>query len=264
MARELLTDWELASRLSYFLWSSMPDDGLFTAARDGALNGDGLAERSGPDVDGQPDQPLHRRLLAAVAATAPRGHVPAGQRNSTPPTTTGLRRACGPSRSSISARCSRRTCPSRRFLDSDWTMANARLCDFYGLPEPKTRRLPARLAQARRPSRRSAHDGRGARVDLGRNPPSPGASRRLGQRSDLQQDSAATSGQCRSDRARSAKGTKITIRQRIEAHAKNAKLRGLPSQHRSALGLAFDQYDAIGQWRTREQGSQRAWVKIHG
>jgi hypothetical protein len=29
VAREQLTDWELASRLSYFLWSSMPDDGLF-------------------------------------------------------------------------------------------------------------------------------------------------------------------------------------------------------------------------------------------
>ena len=28
--RQRLTDWELASRLSYFLWSSMPDDGLFT------------------------------------------------------------------------------------------------------------------------------------------------------------------------------------------------------------------------------------------
>ena len=34
VARERLTDWELASRLSYFLWSSMPDDGLFTAARE--------------------------------------------------------------------------------------------------------------------------------------------------------------------------------------------------------------------------------------
>ncbi len=41
-ARERLTDWELASRLSYFLWSSMPDDALFTAAKGGALTGDGL------------------------------------------------------------------------------------------------------------------------------------------------------------------------------------------------------------------------------
>ena len=28
--------------------------------------------------------------------------------------------------------------PIDGFIDSDWTMANARLCDFYGLPEPKT------------------------------------------------------------------------------------------------------------------------------
>ena len=30
-------NWEMASRLSYFLWSSMPDDELFTLARDGKL-----------------------------------------------------------------------------------------------------------------------------------------------------------------------------------------------------------------------------------
>ena len=46
-------------------------------------------------------------------------------------------------------------------------------------------------------------------------------------------------------------GNKITIRQRIEAHAKNASCAAC---HRNIdpLGLAFDQYDAIGQWRTRE------------
>ncbi|MCA9049396.1 MAG: DUF1592 domain-containing protein [Planctomycetaceae bacterium] len=32
-----LNDWELASRLSYFLWSSMPDKRLFELARDGRL-----------------------------------------------------------------------------------------------------------------------------------------------------------------------------------------------------------------------------------
>ena len=32
-----LSEWELASRLSYFLWSSMPDDDLFAAARSGDL-----------------------------------------------------------------------------------------------------------------------------------------------------------------------------------------------------------------------------------
>ena len=47
-------------------------------------------------------------------------------------------------------------------------------------------------------------------------------------------------------------GIKVTIRQRIEAHAKNASCAAC---HRNIdpLGLAFDQYDAIGRWRTRER-----------
>src|SRR5207244_3203564 len=32
-----LTDYELATRLSYFLWSTMPDDALFTLAAAGKL-----------------------------------------------------------------------------------------------------------------------------------------------------------------------------------------------------------------------------------
>ena len=47
-------------------------------------------------------------------------------------------------------------------------------------------------------------------------------------------------------------GNKITVRQRIDAHAKNANCAAC---HRNIdpLGLAFDQYDAIGQWRTHEK-----------
>lgn len=33
-----LSDWEMASRLSYFLWGTMPDDALFQAAEAGKLN----------------------------------------------------------------------------------------------------------------------------------------------------------------------------------------------------------------------------------
>ena len=36
--RARLNDFELASRLSYFLWSSMPDEPLFAAARNGELH----------------------------------------------------------------------------------------------------------------------------------------------------------------------------------------------------------------------------------
>ena len=37
--RLALTDFELASRLSYFLWSSMPDDELFELAANGSVSG---------------------------------------------------------------------------------------------------------------------------------------------------------------------------------------------------------------------------------
>ncbi|MFN9036789.1 MAG: DUF1592 domain-containing protein, partial [Planctomyces sp.] len=40
--RERLTDVELASRLSYFLWSSMPDQTLLDAAADNQLSGQSL------------------------------------------------------------------------------------------------------------------------------------------------------------------------------------------------------------------------------
>jgi mono/diheme cytochrome c family protein len=46
-----LTDFEVASRLSYFLWSSMPDDELL-----------GLAERSALQVDGNLDKQVSRML----------------------------------------------------------------------------------------------------------------------------------------------------------------------------------------------------------
>ena len=36
--RRTLTDYELASRLSYFLWSTMPDDALFAIAAAGKLH----------------------------------------------------------------------------------------------------------------------------------------------------------------------------------------------------------------------------------
>ena len=40
----VLNDYELASRLSYFLWSSIPDDHLLALAREGALTRPGVLE----------------------------------------------------------------------------------------------------------------------------------------------------------------------------------------------------------------------------
>ncbi|QDU92889.1 DUF1592 domain-containing protein [Lignipirellula cremea] len=42
--RELLTDYELASRLSYFLWSTMPDEALLAVAQSGVLHDPAVLE----------------------------------------------------------------------------------------------------------------------------------------------------------------------------------------------------------------------------
>ncbi len=142
--------------------------------------------------------------------------------------------------------------PIDGFLDSDWTMANARLCDFYGLPEPKTggfQRVSLKPEDHRGglltmgavlgltsdgTRHRPVH--RGVWVSeaiFNKTPPPPPAN--VDPIEPIPPD-----------------GPKVTIRQRIEAHAKNANCAAC---HRNIdpLGLAFDQYDAIGQWRTREQ-----------
>ena len=60
--RERLNDSELAARLSYFMWSSMPDEGLYAAARTGSLDGDALGDYG--------DQRLELRRLDLGASRA--------------------------------------------------------------------------------------------------------------------------------------------------------------------------------------------------
>ena len=142
--------------------------------------------------------------------------------------------------------------PIEGFLDSDWTMANARLCDFYGLPEPKT-------GGFQRVSLKP-EDHRGGLLTMGAvlGLTSDGTRHRPVHRgvwvSEAIFNKTPPSPPANVDPIEPIppEGTKITIRQRIEAHAKNASCAAC---HRNIdpLGLAFDQYDAIGQWRTRER-----------
>jgi hypothetical protein len=47
-------------------------------------------------------------------------------------------------------------------------------------------------------------------------------------------------------------GAKVTLRQKIEAHRSNASCAACHAKI-DPLGLAFDNYDAIGRWRTHEK-----------
>jgi mono/diheme cytochrome c family protein len=250
-ARERLTDRELAARLSYFLWSSMPDDGLFTAVRSGILNGEGLKK----EVDRMlTDNRINRFIddfsrqwlqLHRVGMFPPDKKLYPGYDD-------WLETSMRAEPVEYFREMLAKNLPIDGFLDSDWTMANARLCDFYGLPEPKTDGF--QRVSLKPENHRGGLLTMGAVLGL----TSDGTRHRPVHRGVWVSDAIFN----RTPPAPPAnvdpiepippKGTKLTIRQRIEAHAMNASCAAC---HRNIdpLGLAFDQYDAIGQWRTRER-----------
>jgi hypothetical protein len=141
--------------------------------------------------------------------------------------------------------------PMEGFIDSNWTMANPRLCDFYGLPEPKTdgfqrvslksedRRgglltMGATLGLTSDGTRhRPVHRGVWlCEVILGKTPPPPPAN-------------------VPAIEPNPPKSPKATLRDKLEAHRNNANCAACHAKI-DPLGLAWDNYDAVGQWRTRE------------
>ncbi|MEE2935881.1 MAG: DUF1592 domain-containing protein [Planctomycetota bacterium] len=249
--RQHLTEWELASRLSYFLWSSMPDDGLFNAAQDGSLNGDGLSQ--------QVDRMLADSRINRFIDDFARQWLQLHRVGMFPPD-----KKLYPGYDDW-LETSMRTEPVEFFrelfaknltiealLDADWTMANARLCDFYGLPEPNVDGFQRISLQP--------ENHRGGLLTMGAV---------LGLTSDGTRHRPVHRGVWISETIfnRSPppppanvdpiepvppQGTKITIRERIAAHAGDANCAAC---HRNIdpLGLAFDHYDAIGQYRTHER-----------
>ncbi len=141
--------------------------------------------------------------------------------------------------------------PISEFLQSDWTMANPRPCEFYGLPEPKSSDFHR--------VELGPNDNRGGLLTMGSI---------LGLTSDGTRHRPVHRGVWVSEsifgetpppppanvepiEPHPPSSPKATIRQKLEAHAKDPNCAAC---HRNIdpLGFAFDQYDAIGSWRTYE------------
>lgn len=250
-ARAELNDWELASRLSYFLWSSMPDDALFDAASRGNLKGEGLTS----EVERMLADPRLNRFIDDFSRQWLQLHrvgMFPPDRKLYPGYDDWLEASLRAEPVEYFREMISKNQSIDAFLDADWTMANARLCDFYGLPEPK--------ADGFQRVSLEPENHRGGLLTMGAV---------LGLTSDGTRHRPVHRGVWVSEAIFNKtppappanvdpiepippQGTKITIRQRIETHANNASCAAC---HRNIdpLGLAFDQYDAIGQWRTRER-----------
>ena len=248
--RAQLADWEFAARLSYFLWSSMPDAKLVEAAKVGQLKGAALKA--------QVNRMLADAKISRFIDDFPRQWLQLHKLGMFPPDKklfpdyeVWLEASMREEVVHYFREVFEKNLPVDAFLQSNWTMANARLSAFYGLPEPKLAGFQrvALPASANRGGlltmgailgltsdgtrHRPVH--RGVWISeaiFGKSPPPPPANVDPIEPNPPDQP-------------------KATIRQKLEAHAKDANCAAC---HRNIdpLGLAFDQFDAIGQWRTHE------------
>ena len=253
--RTKINDWELASRLSYFFWSTMPDVPLLATAKAGRLH--------------DPDVLIRqvRRMLAdprasRFATTFPYQWLQLADVGKFPPDkklypnySKTLEQSMVAETISFFSEMLDRNLGIREFLISDWTMMNGPLANFYGMPgivDAPLRRvtLPAGsprggvLTQAAVLSltsdgarHRPVHRGKWVLESiLGQSPPRPPAN--------VAALPAAAKDQ-----------PKQTIREKIGAHVTNESCANCHSRI-DPLGLAFENFDAIGAWRDVEIISQ--------
>ncbi len=246
-----LNDWELASRLSYFLWSSMPDKALLDLARAGKLHQTTTLQAE------------VRRMLSDPKATKfaesfPRQWLQLRRVGMFPPDKVlyptydeNLEQSMIAETVGYFAEVLKRNGSLREFLDSDWTLLNERLATHYGMegirgdqlqrvalkPEDHRGGLLTQAAVLSLTSdgtrHRPVHRGVWMLESIiGKPAPPPPANV-----------------PALSTPAVNAK--KTTVREKLEQHRADPNCTACHNKI-DPLGIAFDNYDAIGRWRTVE------------
>jgi Protein of unknown function (DUF1592)/Protein of unknown function (DUF1588)/Protein of unknown function (DUF1587)/Protein of unknown function (DUF1585)/Protein of unknown function (DUF1595)/Cytochrome C oxidase, cbb3-type, subunit III len=244
-----VSDFELASRLSYFLWSSMPDDELLNLAEAHKLRAPGV-------LDGQVKRMLADERSSALAANFAGQWLETRNLDSVKPDPQkfpdwdpALRDAMKTETRMFFEAVLRDNRPVSDFLDARYTYLNARLAKHYGIPNvngPEFRRVELTtdqrggvLSQAgvltvsSYPTRTSPVI-RGKYVlgnILGTPPPPPPA------------DVPPLD--------ESAVGNTGSMRQQLEAHRANSTCASCHARM-DPLGFGLENYDALGKWRTHD------------
>jgi len=250
--RRAITDWELATRLSYFLWSTMPDEQLLALAAAGTLHEEQALRK-------QLDRMLADPRADRFTESFPRQWLQLHKVGMFPPDEklypeydAHLEQSMIGETTTFFREVLKSNLTLREFLDSDWTMLNPRLAMFYGIPgvsEDAFQRVALRsedhrgglLTQAAILSltsdgtrHRPVHRGVWlSEAIFGKSPPPPPAN-------------------VDPIEPNPTDAPKATLRMKLEAHKQHATC---ASCHRKIdpLGLAFENYNAIGSWRTEER-----------
>lgn len=254
--RRSLSDFELATRLSYFLWSSMPDNELYRVARQGQLRDKQILASQ---VDRMLADEKAESLVNDFAYQWLRIHEFdrfAPDQGIFPDYYNITNAGIGEDMKSEPLAMFRELLRNDRsvlnFLDSEWTMLNERLAGFYGIEgvngdEFRVVALPADSPRGGLLGMAGVHkwgsDGsRTKPVERGKyildvlfaDPPPP---------------PPPNAGEVQPN----ISGQNLTVRERLEQHRTVATCANC---HRriDPYGLALENFNVIGQWRTRQDG----------
>jgi hypothetical protein len=250
-----LSDLELASRLSFFLWSSLPDDELIDLAAQGKLKNASVLDQqvkrmmADPRADAMISNFAGQWLLLRNLQSQPRDP------NVFPNYDANLRNAFRKETELLFQTIMREDRSVLELLTADYTFVNQRLAQHYGIPGvygSNFRRVP--IADTNRrgilgqgsfltvtsESNRTSPVKRGKYIletILGTPPPPPPPNVPALKEND--------------ESGRNA----TTLRARLALHREAATCSTCHSVM-DPLGLALENFDAVGRWRTKELGGQ--------
>ena len=245
-----LDDFELASRLSYFLWSSLPDEELFRLAREGRLKADlaGQARRMLKDpkakafVDGFAAQWLRASKFAGVPPN----------RQIYPSWDAELEAAVKREPLAFFEEILNHDLSVLNFLDSDFATLNGRLAKHYGIAGVEGedfRRVPLPPG-----SRRGGLATQAAILTIGSDGTRTLPLRRAVWVLETLFNSPPPPPPPNAGEVEpNLKGKVLTVRERLIEHQRIPAC-GACHARIDPYGLAFENYDAVGAWRTRQNG----------
>jgi mono/diheme cytochrome c family protein len=246
-----LNDWELASRLSYFLWSSMPDQRLLDLARAGKLHETATLRSEVRRMLKDPKAaefaetfPYQWLQLRKVGMFAP-------DKALYPDYDEYLEKSMIAETTGFFHDVLARNASLGEFLDSDWTLLNERLANHYGIDGVRGEAM--RRVTLKPENHRGGVLTQAAILSL----TSDGTRHRPVHRgvwvleSIVGKPAPPPPANVPALNTPAPNARKTTVREKLEQHRSDANCTAC---HRKIdpLGLAFDNYDAIGRWRTVE------------
>jgi len=245
-----LGGFELAARLSYFLWSSMPDDALFRAAARGELDTDEQVvatalrmlrdERARALVENFAGQWLQLRSLE--------DHAP--DRKRFPAFDDDLRMAMRKETEEFFWSIVRDDRSVLEFLDADYTFVNERLAKHYGIPGVTGDSL---VRVALDPARRGGLLGQASVLTVTSNPTRTSPVKRGKWILENLFAAPPPAPPPNVPELEKAEGGPLTgtLRQRMEQHRADPACAAC-HQLMDPLGFGLENYDAVGGWRTQD------------